>query len=469
MEQQHAEFVDRYRVELIQRVTAVMPIADSLNAVGIIHDETYANIFAAFTSMAKMRLLLHALNTNKAKSAFYRFLNVNESFLVEDLKREGIERGMAGASAQTSSEVLETDAHPQNATVQMEAIQQGTEDQQIPRWNRNRSDTRHRTKIEELLRETGIQRVGNLCFYKDAKYMIGSGGSGTQVYIGVCEDGIEVAVKIITKNPKNIKDFKNELSHLQDSKLESPYITYYLANQLCEYDLVDYMEYLRQPEQRDRKETTLRRIVKEMLLGLQVLHRAGVVHRDIKPRNVLMDKEERARLADFGISRKLEEGKTTVYTDRAGTQGWEATEIVNQTEKGRYKMSSDIQVAGMLTYYVLSDGKHPFGDVIRREMNISEGKYSLGDIQDIAAKDLIAWMINKEPAERPTIDKVLNHPYFWDDKRIREVLHNLGNKEEVQEYKNYENNKKLYDTVQKHTEGKAFSDWKTKVSNDFFT
>ncbi len=63
---------------------------------------------------------------------------------------------------------------------------------------------------------------------------------------------------------------------------------YYLANRLCEYDLVDYMEYLRQPEQKDRKMTTLRRIVKEMLLGLQVLHRAGVLHRDIKPRNVLM-------------------------------------------------------------------------------------------------------------------------------------------------------------------------------------
>lgn len=33
-----------------------------------------------------------------------------------------------------------------------------------------------------------------------------------------------------------------------------------------------------------------------------------------------------------------------MYTDRAGTQGWEATEIVNQTEKGGYKASSDIQV-----------------------------------------------------------------------------------------------------------------------------
>lgn len=40
----------------------------------------------------------------------------------------------------------------------------------------------------------------------------------------------------------------------------------------------------------------------------------------------------------------------------------------------------------------------------------------------------------------------------------------MGNKEEVQEYKNYERNKELYDTVQKYTEGKSFSDWKSKVS-----
>ncbi|XP_016086993.1 serine/threonine-protein kinase/endoribonuclease IRE1-like isoform X2 [Sinocyclocheilus grahami] len=430
LEHQDAQFVDRYSNKLIQKVTVVMPIADSLKAVKIIHEETYSNIFVASTNMAKLRVLLDALNTNKAKSAFYDLLKVNESFLVEDLKREGIEQEMAGASAQTSSEVLETESHPQNAKkVQMEAVQQGTEDQQITWWNRNRSCTRHSTKIEELLRETDKQKVGNLYFYKDVKYMIGSGGSGTQVYIGVSEDGIEVAIKIITKNPKNIKDFENELKLLQDSKLESPYIVryvtcaadkdfYYLANQLCEYDLVDYMEYLRQPEQNDRKETTLRRIVEEMLLGLQVLHRAEVIHRDIKPRNVLIDKQERARLADFGLSRKLEEEKTTVYTDRAGTQGWEATEIVNQTEKGGYKTSSDIQVAGMLTYYILSDGKHPFGDGIRREVNISEGKYSLGEIQDIAAKDLIEWMINKEQDKRPTVDKVLNHPYFWDDKRL---------------------------------------------------
>uniref|UniRef100_A0A9J7ZF89 Uncharacterized protein n=1 Tax=Cyprinus carpio carpio TaxID=630221 RepID=A0A9J7ZF89_CYPCA len=356
MEKQHAEFVDRNRSNLIQRVTVVMAIADALRAVKLIHEETYSNIFVASTNMDKMRVLLGALNTNKAKSAFYNSLKDNDPFLFEDLKPEEIEQGMEGASAQTSSEVLETESHPQNTTtVQMEAVQQRTEGRQVTWWNRDRSRTRHKTKIEELRRETGKQKVGNLWFYKVEKYMIGSGGSGTQVYIGVSEDGIEVAIKIITKNPKNIKDFENELKLLQE--LESPYIVryvtcaadkdfYYLANHLCEYDLVDYMEYLRQPEQKDRKETSLRRIVEEMLLGLQVLHRAGVVHRDIKPRNVLIDKEERARLADFGLSRKLEEGETTMYTDRAGTQGWEATEIVNQTEKGGYKASSDIQKKG---------------------------------------------------------------------------------------------------------------------------
>ncbi|XP_043084559.1 serine/threonine-protein kinase/endoribonuclease ire-1-like isoform X1 [Puntigrus tetrazona] len=389
-----------------------------------------------------------------------------------------VKQGFPGISMQTE-ETLETESGSQNTeTPEMQDIQQMTEDMRIS-W-RNESSTRHSTKIKELLREPNIKIVDSLYFFKDEKYMIGFGGGSTQVYIGMRKDGIEVAIKLITKNPRNNKDFENELKLLQDLKLESKnivrYMTfaedkdfYYLANQLCEYDLVGYMDYLRQPEQKDRKETTLRRIVKEMLLGLQVLHRAGVVHRDIKPRNVLIDKEERARLADFGISRKLEEGKTTVYTDRAGTQGWEATEILEQFEQGstelktHYKRSSDIQVAGMLTYYILSDGKHPFGNGISREANILEGKRVCDDVKDGTATDLVDWMINKNQSERPNVDDVLNHPHFWDDKRIREVLHYLGNKEEVQEYKNYGCKEKLFETVQKYSEGKTFSDWKTKA------
>ncbi len=81
--------MNHYSDKLIQRVTVVMPIADSLKAVEIIQDETYSNICVASTCQAKMRVLLDALNTNKAKSAFYNLLKVNESFLVEELTREG--------------------------------------------------------------------------------------------------------------------------------------------------------------------------------------------------------------------------------------------------------------------------------------------------------------------------------------------------------------------------------------------
>ncbi|XP_051570139.1 serine/threonine-protein kinase/endoribonuclease ire-1-like isoform X2 [Myxocyprinus asiaticus] len=426
MEQQQAQFVKTHYADLIRRVNGVLPIADKLKTEKIIHQETYSEINVPYTtSMAKMRVLLEALNTDNAKCAFYELLKAEEPLLVEELEKQG-------SSSQTSHEVQEAKSYPQNTKAkesERPAMEIITEKKQLSRWNK--FTIKYRKKMEKLyeMRES-LYNVGNLFFCKNKDYIIGSGGSGTLVYLGFKRDGTEVAIKRITKNPINDKVFENELKHLQkiQSTNQSQYLVkyvdleededfYYLALHLCDYDLVDYMEDLRQQEKPVR-EIALKQVVSELLHGLKALHCDDVIHRDLKPRNVLIDAEKHAKLADFGICRKLEEGKTTVYTVRAGTQGWEATEILNQAENGGYKKSSDIQVAGMLVYYIISEGKHPFGELKDREANIKAGKYSLKDVQDIVAKDLIEWMISKEKKERLSIDEVLKHPYFWNDERL---------------------------------------------------
>ena len=71
----------------------------------------------------------------------------------------------------------------------------------------------------------------------------------------------------------------------------------------------------------------------------------------------------------------------------------------------------------MLVYYILSGGKHPFGEGARCETNILDGLYKLEHLEDEEAKDLVKRMINKTPEERPRITEVLEHPYFWEEDR----------------------------------------------------
>ncbi len=72
----------------------------------------------------------------------------------------------------------------------------------------------------------------------------------------------------------------------------------------------------------------------------------------------------------------------------------------------------------MLIYYILSGGHHPFGDIpCECEYNIHIGKYTLNHVPDVVAKDLIEWMIDKEPKKRPKVEECLSHPFFWSTER----------------------------------------------------
>ncbi|XP_076138626.1 nucleotide-binding oligomerization domain-containing protein 2-like isoform X2 [Alosa pseudoharengus] len=142
--------------------------------------------------------------------------------------------------------------------------------------------------------------------------------------------------------------------------------------------------------------------------------------------SLIADASGQAKLADFGLSRKLNRDQTHRSTDRAGTEYWEAAEILQAHREKKdprmeYRLNTDIQVAGMLVYYILTMGEHhPFGENSNDPMcvaNILKGTPSLKEITDDEAKDLIGWMILKDPKQRPTVEECLQHIYFGGERR----------------------------------------------------
>ncbi|XP_030194416.1 serine/threonine-protein kinase ppk4 isoform X13 [Gadus morhua] len=319
-------------------------------------------------------------------------------------------------------------------------------------------------KLEKLTKKEDVVKVGSIIFVNNDEFRIAKGSDGTEVFLGLREDGTEVAVKRMSRS--NYQVLRNEESFLRLPKLDHPFIVRYmdfaedenfgyLALQLCECTLDEFIR-------DDVPEEQKRKLVKEFLSSLSVLHgqTPQIIHRDLKPQNVLLDVCGKARLADFGISRRLPIGQTSLHTRGAGTKCWMARETIDEDVDVPCKTSADIQVAGMLTYYILSGGHHPFGRGCRCESNILDGLYSLEHVQDLIAKDLVKWMINKNPIERPTVQQCLAHPFFWSTSSKIDYLKSIGNEEEVRNYR--ATDKCLLDELDRDVGEASWKDWKQK-------
>ena len=253
------------------------------------------------------------------------------------------------------------------------------------------------------------------------------------------EDGSEVAVKrILIQTAKNIGENEKAILTLIDTT-KSPFIVsyrsflkdstfMYLVIDLCEEALNEHIisQSLKYVLENGR------RMIKEILTGLDFLHSQGILHRDLKPSNVLVDVEGHMRLTDFGISRVLNEDETTVQTNANGTLGWmpsEVIEAINEGGKGRFKKKSDVQVAGMIAYFILSKGEHPFGALYERMGNILNGNpVNLKNLNDPDAQQFVSKLISQKISDRPYASEALGCLYINGGENIEQAFRSIDKK-----------------------------------------
>uniref|UniRef100_A0AAQ5YI31 non-specific serine/threonine protein kinase n=1 Tax=Amphiprion ocellaris TaxID=80972 RepID=A0AAQ5YI31_AMPOC len=271
-------------------------------------------------------------------------------------------------------------------------------------------------------------QVGKISF--TPAEVLGHGTAGTFVFRGKF-DGRHVAVKRIL--PECFEVAEREVQLLRESDTHPNVIRYfcterdrlftYIAIELCAATLQQYVE-----DPSCFSELSPITLLEQTMCGLSHLHSLNIVHRDLKPRNILLSSPSalgrvRALISDFGLCKKIPDGRSSfsLRSGIPGTEGWIAPEVLRDTPGNKPTAAVDVFSAGCVFYYVVSRGQHPFGDALRRQVNILSGEYSLSHfMEDIHVKspddvmrDLIEQMISAEAESRPSTACVLKHPFFW--------------------------------------------------------
>ena len=324
--------------------------------------------------------------------------------------------------------------------------------------------------------------------------ILGHGGHGTMVFKGSF-GGRDVAVKRMLKEFYDVAS--HEVSLLQQHDDHPNVIRYfdketagsflYIALELCPASLLDVIERPKDyPALVPANGFDTPNMLKQITSGIHYLHSLKIVHRDIKPHNILVSAPKltianpsttlppRLLISDFGLCKKLEGDQnsfraTTAFA--AGTSGWRAPELLVDDDPMLKPMSSainplasdmtntseplvvdpqtnrratraiDIFSLGCVFFYCLTQGSHPFDKdgKFMREANIIKGQYDLaaltvlGDYQ-WEAKMLIGQMLSQNPRERPDTATILTHPFFWGAENRLEFLCHVSDAFESEKY-----------------------------------
>jgi len=222
---------------------------------------------------------------------------------------------------------------------------------------------------------------------------------------------IKSMIKIKSKNV--MKLFAYNLNCKYPEKNGNTLNTILLVLEFCPGgELFDILYYT---QQLDAK--TARTYFIQMIEGLKACHDGGIIHRDIKPQNLLMDANYQLKVTDFGLSKLCKDADSAVMkTHYVGTRGYQAPELLKRKKYGK---ACDIFSAGVVLFILLT-GYPPFEQAVKSDKWYSplaqrdSEKFwfqhkGCGVKPD--AMDLITKMLAYHPSERIDIENILKSDF----------------------------------------------------------
>ena len=257
--------------------------------------------------------------------------------------------------------------------------------------------------------------VGNYELLK----LIGRGSSGEVYKSKNVKDDTFVAIKVVDLERSDIEHVNKEIvvmKNLQCDRLvkylDSFVIksTLYIVTELMERGSV--LDLLKSEFPEGMPEKKVAKILREILLGLKYLHLSNLIHRDIKADNILINKNGKIKIGDFGVSKELWKNWDSKAKTFTGTLAWMAPEVIEETNG--YCYSADIWSLG-ITAIELATGKAPYERfspiktmivVLQNPPPVLDQKFSK------KFRDFITRCLKKEPDKRATVCELLDSPFL---------------------------------------------------------